>query len=267
MRSEKSEPQALKTFDLIRQKAADFAARKAQENAQHDAYLERMARERAEAEVQARAEHEAKCASDALAHLVACGVGEKDAQRVLAGLDASWEAVKQARAFYTQKEKLLLLLYGQTGTGKTFAAIELITLLRFGFIHPEFGNTWVWPSAITRRGRYVTADYLAGRSAFGEDVRKENERLRAYRLLVIDECGREVMTPAWASCFEALVSDRHRAGLKTVLLSNCEAAVFKQQYGERIARRIREDGTAVNLGAKTLSIAPKLRTVKSVETK
>src|SRR5688572_23684376 len=121
-----------RTIDLVREKAEAYAARKEAE-ASSPELAQRANQTRAEADAEAKAAFEAQREAEALAHMVASGAGEADAQRMLAGLDESWEAVRQARAFFADKSKRLLLMFGDTGRGKTLAALELITLCRFSF--------------------------------------------------------------------------------------------------------------------------------------
>jgi DNA replication protein DnaC len=249
-----SDMKPIRLFERVRQLAAANAGRTRGPDS---------AARAAAALAEARAAFEARRDAEALENLMRSGVGEDEARRVAAGLE-DWEARKVAQAFWDSADKRLLLLYGHTGTGKTHAAAELITRCRFHFRHPDFGDTWEWPSVVSQRGRMLSARVLSTRSFYGEEAQREDHRLRAYRLLVIDELGGggEIVTPAWVSCLEGIIIDRHREGLKTVLLTNCDAATFKHQYGERIARRIREDGTAVNLGSKSLSAPTKLKSVR-----
>lgn len=205
-----------------------------------DATAARVAAHR-QAQQEARAEH-----------LISCGVGRLDVERLAAGLSAEWEACRVARTWWRTPEPLLLLL-GAPGTGKTLAASELVAACRLGYQDPELGDVWCWPSTVSERGHVVLSGELATSSYYGQDAEKQRHRLIGYRLLVIDELGTEVQSPPWQSLLDTLVNQRMRAKRKTVLLSNLDEDAFCARYGARVSRRIRDEGLAVSLGPVTMT--------------
>lgn len=208
-----------------------------------------------------KAQHEQERLEGYFEHLKRCGVGEREARIVIEMNNpdlARWPALKITRDFWKDRRADLLLLRGPTGVGKSVAAAELIGMCRFDYMHPDFGPTWAWPTIVPDLGHYALAGDLCAGNLFGEQAEKHMNRLTRYRLLVIDELGQETWNAAWNSKLERIVGERHRQRRKTVLISNLgkEEVIkqtpqgprhvtvdrFKEQYGERIARRIRDDG-------------------------
>lgn len=189
-------------------------------------------------------------------HLLSCGVQRQEVAHLVQGLRPEWEACRVAREWWPSPSSILLLL-GATGTGKTLAAAELIAQCRFGYVHPDFGETWAWPSTLSERGLFVLAGDLATTSYYGVDAEKQRSRLLGCRLLVIDELGTEVASAPWQSLLDTIVNQRMRAQRKTVLLSNLDKAGFKARYDDRITRRVRDEGQVVSLGSVTLTRTPR----------
>lgn len=223
------------------------------------AYRAERQRERERKREAARREHERCVAEGARLHWLSQGIGEREADVLQAGLDADrYPVVRVVRGFWEQSVKTILLLCGGSGTGKSVAACEPITQCRFQYQHPDFGPTWAVSSRPRDRGHYALAGDLAVGEKFGPKAEKLLATLLAVRYLVIDELGQEVMTQPWMSLFERIVSERHRAKKKLVLVSNLDVDAFRKHYGEsgesegRIMRRIRTDGKVFGTGSRDL---------------
>lgn len=228
------------------------------------------ARTRAEREQceQARLEHEAAQQSALPQHLERCGMGARDAAKVALGLSDAWgwvdvpgregvaprrvQALQAARDWW-RGDRSILFLFGAPGTGKSLAAGWLLTQLRLEYHRPDWGPTWCWPTTVSESGIVALARELATRPMYGTDADRLRERLTRCRLLVLDELGTEVMTDPWQSLCDTVVVRRHAAGLRTVLVSNVSGRDFTARYGQRVSRRIRDDGLAVSLGSQTLT--------------
>jgi DNA replication protein DnaC len=163
--------------------------------------------------------------------------------------------VKAARDFWAS-DKAFLLFCGATGEGKTIAAVSLMAECRFPFHHPDFGATWCWPTTLSHRPRYELAGTLAQASHYGEAADDGRRRAITCKLLVIDELGAEVMTEPWLSRLEHIIDQRYRAKRRTVLVSNLNKKGFKDRYGARIARRIRDDGKVWPAGPDLRAVTP-----------
>lgn len=247
-----SEEVAPSTMAMVLQKAQE-ARRRAEALAADPAAREAARVQREAAQKAARAEHEAAKWAHAEDALTAYGLERKEVRRWRAGLSADWEALRAVRAWLKEPEVTHLLLIGATGTGKTLAGVEAVIDCRFWYEHPDFGRTWAWPDTIGTSGLFVLSGDVATLSYYGQDTAKWREKLCGCRLLVLDELGTEVMSAGWLSLLDTVINQRHRAGRKTLLLTNLDPATFKARYGERVARRVNEEGRALSLGAATLS--------------
>lgn len=246
--------------EKIQEAARAHAERLALEEQRPELRAERHAAQEAERLAQRKA-HEATQRAGAAGHLERCGLRTRDASRVAAGLSADWgvvgdgaqatSALRAARAWW-KSDKVLLLLVGAPGTGKTCAVGELLARVRLDYVHPDLGRTWCWPTTTAESAAYVLAGDLAG-DVFAEDMGKRRDRLQRVRLLVVDELGAEVMSSPWQSLLQNILVNRHAAGLKTALVSNMGGQAFRQRYGAVVFRRLNEDGTTVSLGTETLS--------------
>jgi DNA replication protein DnaC len=207
------------------------------------ATLARM-REAHEARCRARRDaHEAAEWARLEAHLVECGALEEDAELVAKA--ASGEAplrfeaaLREACAFWASGKTFLALL-GECDTGKTLAAVALMSLYRQAVpAVTDLGDTWVWD----RRVVYALATEVAALGNFGEASLEGRARLERAPLLVIDELCTESETGPWLTNLNHLINTRKGAGLRTVLIANQSWEVFAARYGERIARRVKQAG-------------------------
>jgi hypothetical protein len=126
--------------------------------------------------------------------------------------------------------KTVLVLAGGVGTCKTGSACWALTF---------------------KPGRFCTADEAVRLSTSNatEDVDLWR-RVRNAQLLVIDDLGGEYSgEKGWGvKVFNGLLDHRYSHGLKTIITTNLAAHKFKQDYGERVADRIRETGRFLTLG-------------------
>jgi DNA replication protein DnaC len=125
-----------------------------------------------------------------------------------------------------------LVLSGRKGTGKTFASAEAI-----------------W----NHGGRYRDAQQLVSLGMFD---RESTDELVNTRLLVVDELGAEYPNPAFEAALYALLDRRYRAGKRTVLCTNLNAADFRSRYCDagldRLLDRIKSGGRWVSLDGPSL---------------
>jgi DNA replication protein DnaC len=139
----------------------------------------------------------------------------------------------------------ILVLSGDPGCGKTFAAVKWIV----DYVNDD--SHWPQPgSAMQLRGRqpvFVTAAALARWDRYEQEPMAK--LLRAPRL-AIDDLGAEYLDKNgfYAALLDEVLNERYAARVPTLLTTNLPVDEFKARYGERIAGRIRETGTFVACG-------------------
>lgn len=139
----------------------------------------------------------------------------------------------------------ILVLSGDPGCGKTFAAVKWIVDYVNDDVH------WPTPgSAVQLKGRhpvFVTAAALARWDRYEQEPMAK--LLRAPRL-AIDDLGAEYLDKNgfYAALLDEVLNERYAARVPTLLTTNLPVDEFKSRYGERIAGRIRETGTFVACG-------------------
>lgn len=186
---------------------------------------------------------------DAVHQLRRLGVPER-AAATLANLNEDRPGLRAVRAWMAPppteaKPKALLLLLGETGTGKTvaaaYAALQAISAHRPG---PTGSPTdiVVWAAA---------AD-LSALSTFTESDKDWLERMKRCRLLVLDDLGSEAVHEHAQQRLDRLIDERYGNNRLTVITSNASVDIFKQRVGARIADRMREAGRVVNCGNQSL---------------
>lgn len=161
------------------------------------------------------------------------GLPQKDILRILGGGCKDTAALTVARQFADSAHRILVLS-GGPGCGKTFAAGWLVA------------QQERFPGA-----RFLDVSRLLRMNRYSEAAMTELERCS---LLAIDDLGSEYVDAkgAWLSLLDGLVNARYAADLRTVITTNVPAARFKEQYGERIADRIREVGRFVGVDGESL---------------
>jgi DNA replication protein DnaC len=128
-----------------------------------------------------------------------------------------------------------LVLYGGTGTGKSFGAAWAVReYLKNGVSKPMDKKTW---ESIER----------AGDNAIWANVQEiASDRVllpkaSAARLLIMDDLGREEDTKAGNAAVCALISKRYDAKLATIVTSELSLADIRKRYGRYLADRLAED--------------------------
>jgi DNA replication protein DnaC len=202
----------------------------------HDAKIAKLAAEDAER----------RRADEAKRHrqrLVDYGIPVKDVDAILANSSRQTPALEAVRLFLGDGKARILVLSGRRGCGKTFAAgwaIAQPCAERYqGRRRPEY------------HPRFVDVGDLASGSWFDRD---ETRALRCCDVLAIDDLGMEYVDTkgGWLSRLDQLVNARYANSIRTVITTNMPAKQFREQYGERIADRIREVGRFANVDGESL---------------
>lgn len=231
------------------------------------AALEARRRARVEREV---LEHRLRFWSGAAAHLVRCGMGEEDAQRVTAELQLDWarkrgsqlEPLHVASRWWRSmqrwrrrrgRQKSLLVLCGVPGTGKTATLGRVMLWHRLRYWRGDWGRrVWTWPSA-SAAPIYVSA-YTLSRDIFSQSSRELEERLHAAPLVCVDELGLEsALSGPYLGLLQLLVLRRTARGKPTVVAGNMTEAELRERYQLRVDRRVSEEGVFVDMGTVRLS--------------
>lgn len=172
------------------------------------------------------------------AKLSGAGLGGRQAEAACNPKDT--EALRVAQSWHASGRNWLLLC-GGVGSGKSVAA----------------GWCVVQEVKAGRRAEQRKSQELARLSGFDEGA-AELERLKHLDLLVLDDVGTEKVSDwARALLFEVLDA-RHEDRLRTIITSNLKPNDLSAHLGERLADRIREDATVMQVGGSTLRRAGKI---------
>lgn len=177
-----------------------------------------------------------------IAHLLACGVPELEAEVVAKGTDDN-PTTLAVRDFCAGPLTFCLIL-GTTGSGKTIAAAEglLNSKMRWG----ASGDAWAYSSG---EAKFVHAGDLARLSYFDTESQKILGRTERRKWLVLDDVGSELVTDTWRSNLTDIITARNSSRLKTIITSNLPVEDFKTRYDARIISRIRGSGVVIISGA------------------
>jgi DNA replication protein DnaC len=166
------------------------------------------------------------------------GVGHRALEAAAAPEET--EALGAVRRWLADPQKTWLVLCGTRGTGKSVAA------------------TWAVREVCRSGGdaAFRRAGELAKLSGFEAGAR-ELEHLKRVALLVIDDAGTEAATDWARAQLHELADHRHEHYARTIFTSNLrwhptreDAQGLAARLGDRIADRIAQAGTVVQLGAR-----------------
>lgn len=135
---------------------------------------------------------------------------------------------------FMRSDRLILLLLGGPGTGKTVAAASALI------------------EAPAHSSVFAQAVDVARLSDYNVEHMHELERVTEAKLLVLDDLGAEHANDFWVSRLDGIINHRYGHKRRTVITSNLDAQRFKKQYGERIADRVREVGMVKSCGNQSL---------------
>ena len=152
---------------------------------------------------------------------------------------------------FRSSECTFLLLLGGAGAGKSVAASWVLG----DVLWPDvLGNPRVDAELLRRKALFVRASEVSRVTAsdYDEEAQGFLERCMRVPWLVIDDLGAERAWDGWLARLDELIDARYGDRRKTIITSNLDSKAFKERYGERIADRIRHDGTVVTAGANSL---------------
>ena len=127
-----------------------------------------------------------------------------------------------------------ILLYGPTGTGKTFLMNAIAHRLR------ARGHQVVNVTAY----RFLTV----AREAWFSGMTEEMEELLNAEVLCLDDVGTEpLMANVTVEQMFLLVNERLNKGLTTVMSTNLDTEKFRERYSERVASRVTDSRNSLVL--------------------
>jgi DNA replication protein DnaC len=157
-----------------------------------------------------------------------------------AGLDET-SAIQAARA-HAQSDRVLLILGGAPGAGKTVAAATLMHRQRLAYVDEK--TTCRVPYLA---GRFVHSDDLAFADVYGREAREFWEDIDAAEILVIDDVGTRQPSEFYRANLVGLLTRRFDDCMETILTTNLDQAGFQRTFlegdGGRLLDRLREGGT------------------------
>ena len=142
-------------------------------------------------------------------------------------------AKRYAKTFAKNGENMLL--YGDTGTGKTHISTAIA---KEAITH---GYDVVYDSV-----QNVVADFEADRfkSNYGTNEPKSTKYLECD-LLILDDLGSEFITQFSLACLYNLLNTRQNKRLSTIISTNLSPDEISEQYQDRIASRIFSKNTTI----------------------
>lgn len=149
----------------------------------------------------------------------------------------------RAACEWNWRTKPILLLLGERGVGKSFAAaLAYVRWCRDGIS----ADTWMYPNTFVR---------------IAEQCARELKWIHIYKLtydremvdtaeksvfLVLDDVASEEATPQSKARMNYIISERYDAQAPTVLTGNLSVQAFAERYGDRIYDRISQSGMVVD---------------------
>lgn len=179
-------------------------------------------------------ERELPVSDDAVERVIAMGVPPLIAARVAHGqCEVDTIAMQACAQFYAERLSILVLI-GERGCGKTFAAAHWLVNAVHRCPPPMRGKT-------TPR-KFVDADMLSG-----IDRTVQQQVIANAIALVFDDAGVEDERYQ-SENVAALIARRYRNALPTVITTNLNERDFGRRYGARINDRLAEVGRFVVCG-------------------
>jgi len=154
--------------------------------------------------------------------------------------------LEKAKAFADNfdTEKKNLLIYGNTGLGKTFLANCIACSVL------NSGHTVMYYTT------FSLFDMLSKYTFRYEDYPKESfvyrESLLSCELLIIDDLGTEMTTSFTTEQLYSIINERLVNGLATVISTNLTPSQIETRYGERIFSRLSKDYDFIKLIGKDI---------------
>jgi DNA replication protein DnaC len=150
-------------------------------------------------------------------------------------VDGGVKATDALAEMEARRDKLVLVLAGNPGCGKTVAACTRLQ---------ERSS-----------GQLIRATELVELSSDWGDRHKVRE-LRSTGVLVLDDLGVEYRDAKMASRLDDILDARISAKLPTVITTNLTGSVFETRYGARVWSRLGGHGAYVELDAEDMRLTP-----------
>lgn len=171
--------------------------------------------------------------------LLKAGCGVRAVEAVYAPKET--QAIEAARSWYKGKTTFLLMC-GSLASGKSVAAVETLRLRLEE-------HTSIYSSLV----KFICATEMSRLTAHNYKTAEQIELLKKVPMLVVDDAGAETTNDVIRQNMFEILNARYANMLRTVLTTNLPPSSkdnsdsFLKSYGDRVARRIREDGEVVVL--------------------
>lgn len=187
--------------------------------------------------------------------LVARGLPRRALEELAAGRDRT-EVINAAQEFLDDRKASTLVLLGNVGVGKTFAAVAYLE------VHARrYAAVWAARQSASEleqerlpvaNVRFITAPAFARLGLFGKDVAEQLEELEVVDHLVLDDLGAEHLSGPFLANLGELLDRRLRECRRTVVTGNISLETFADRYGARLRDRLREAGHVHVLAGESL---------------
>ena len=177
-------------------------------------------------------------------YLARCGVGELEAEILTTPAKLEERLPRAEVKRWIESPKMVLLLHGGTGSGKTIAAAEALLAVRDPKVRHESD------------GRFITAYRLSRLSYYERDFHDANEQAR---LLVVDDIGQEQLSGPFLATLDGLLSERIRSKRRTILTADLSVEDFNKRFAparSRLASRLAAYGVARGCGSEDWRLEP-----------
>lgn len=153
----------------------------------------------------------------------------------LAGLHATQDPGGKVSGWLDHPDSLTLVLVGPADRGKTHAAYAV------GAEALRRGHTVV---------AYTLADLNAAMRPEGDPL--AYERATTYEYLLLDDLGREQVTPWSLEQIQRIIDHRMRERLHTIVTTNLSATEIEERYGSPVIGRLTYQATIVKIDGPSL---------------
>lgn len=218
---------------LAKMKREEEARRKEEEAQQRDA----VAREQRLAYQERKRQHELNASIIEKAALKHLSVGEMfDNAYPSYPHHLDTHAMEIARGFQNSR-KCMFAFFGQTGTGKTYAGVNMMVKAMAECAREQASASVVASYAL--RGAYVRSSDLS--DALRASSVAEKNAIKKVKHLMVDDLRIKpagMVTDAFITLVEDIIDYRYRHKLFTVITSNCSPRAFSEVYGDPVFSRL-----------------------------
>lgn len=144
--------------------------------------------------------------------------------------------------------KGIMYIYGDTGTGKSFAAAWFIYDYILGRLQDRWDEPWTWREIASYKLRWMTA--------FSICLERGNlYEAESAPMLVVDDLGCEVGSSSNKAILNELIAQRYNSERPTIITSSFDLNQLESHYQDRMYERIIQTGRIIYAGKENRRIA------------